>query len=108
MKNTTNNNIFTMFGTPARVIIDGTVATHSELIASYIKVMHENPDRIKALAISRIGGVVKVYITTKGRQHEVAENKQSRMAGNRKARLFRYRANGQIVLVAIHIGHAGV
>lgn len=66
MNNASNNNIFNMFGTPERIVIDGTVATHPALIASYIKVMQEKHDQIKAFTISRIGGVVKVYIATKG------------------------------------------
>lgn len=65
MNNASNNNIFNMFGTPERIVIDGTVATHPVLIASYIKVMREKHDQIKAFTISRIGGVVKVYVATK-------------------------------------------
>lgn len=63
MNNQTTNPLLA-FGTPAKVVINGTQATHPQLIEAYTKVIAENPEHIRAIAFSIINGVVKIYIKT--------------------------------------------
>lgn len=63
MNNQTTNPLLA-FGTPAKVVINGTQATHPQLIEAYTKVIAEKPEYIRAFAFSIINGVVKVYVRT--------------------------------------------
>lgn len=59
--NRTKTNPFTAFGTPAKVFIDGKPVA-SERIADVLDHVAAAPKSIKAFTVSRINGVVKVYI----------------------------------------------
>lgn len=62
--NRTKTNPFTAFGTPAKVFIDGKPVA-SERIADVLDHVAAAPKSIKAFTVSRINGVVKVYIARK-------------------------------------------
>lgn len=59
--NRTKTNPFTAFGTPAKVFIDGKPVAN-ERIADVLDHVADAPKSIKAFTVSRINGVVKVYI----------------------------------------------
>ena len=59
--NRTKTNPFTAFGTPAKVFIDGKPTTN-DCIADVLDHVAAAPKPIKAFTVSRINGVVKVYI----------------------------------------------
>lgn len=59
--NRTKTNPFTAFGTPAKVFIDGKPVAN-ERIADVLDHVAAAPKSIKAFTVSRINGVVKVYI----------------------------------------------
>ena len=59
--NRTKTNLFTAFGTPAKVFIDGKPVAN-ERIADVLDRVAAAPKSIKAFTASRINGVVKVYI----------------------------------------------
>lgn len=59
--NRTKTTPFTAFGTPAKVFIDGKPVAN-ERIADVLDHVAAAPKSIKAFTVSRINGVVKVYI----------------------------------------------
>ena len=63
MNNQTQNPLLA-FGTPAKVVINGTQATHPQLIEAYTKIKEKKPEYIRAIAFSIIDGIVKIYIKT--------------------------------------------
>lgn len=63
MNNQTQNPLLA-FGTPAKVVINGEQITHPQAIEAYAKAIAENPEHIRVIAFSIIGGVVKIYVKT--------------------------------------------
>lgn len=61
--NRTKTNPFTAFGTPAKVFIDGT-PVHESRIKYVLELYANNKEAIKSFVVSRIKGVVKLYIAT--------------------------------------------
>ena len=61
--NRTKTNPFTALGTPEKVFIDGKPVA-SERIADVLDHVAAAPKSIKAFTVSRINGVVKVYIAS--------------------------------------------
>lgn len=63
---TTTSNLFTIFGTPSRVIVDGTHFKNKYVIAALLSNLTATPQIIKVFRIIRIAGVVTLYIKTTG------------------------------------------
>ena len=59
--NRTKTNPFTAFGTPAKVFIDGN-PVHESRIKYVLELYANNKEGIKSFVVSRINGVVKLYI----------------------------------------------
>lgn len=59
---TTTSNLFTIFGTPSRVIVNGNELTEKHVVAAYLNNIIYDIATINSLAIYRIDGVVTVVI----------------------------------------------
>ena len=64
MNNQTTATPFLTLGIPEKVVINGEQITHPTAVNAYLKAINENPTFIRAIAISIINGVVKVYVKT--------------------------------------------
>lgn len=62
--NQTNQKMFCRFGTPAKVVVDGHPVRESD-IPEILEVLSHNPRGIKAFAVSRVNGVVKLFVARK-------------------------------------------
>lgn len=64
MKTNQTTNTFTIFGTPTRVIVNNTTFKNKYVISALLASLERTPDVVKAFAIFRINGVVRLYIKT--------------------------------------------
>lgn len=60
----TTTHPFLMFGYPSRVVIDGHDLTDDDVASVLIGELQGSPTRLQCFALSRINGVVKLYIKT--------------------------------------------
>lgn len=64
MKTNQTTNSFTIFGTPTRVFVNGLKFKDKYVIAALLASLAKTPHVVKAFAIFRINGVVRLYIKT--------------------------------------------
>lgn len=60
---TNKQSLFTTFGTPSKVVVNGKEINRNNIDVA-LQIFNHFPTSIKAFSISRINGVIKLYVTT--------------------------------------------